>query len=164
MRLYSVVLKDVFRRRTKLAIAVLGIIVAATAIVAVVTTFSAATESLYEESNNFGANIIVRPQTNSIPLIAGSTSLGSISTGDNYILESDIPRIYDIENSANLGVVAPRLYGVAGLWHGKVIVMGVDVEQEQNLRSWWNINGDWLSDPNGTEVMLGSDIAKPLGL
>jgi len=164
MRLYSVVLKDVFRRKAKLAIAVLGIIVAASAMVAVVTTFSAATESLYEESNNFGANIIVRPQTNSIPLIAGSTSLGSISTGDNYILESDIPRIYDIENSANLGVVAPRLYGVAGLGHENVIVMGVDVEQEQNLRSWWNVNGEWLSDPNGTEVMLGSDIAKPLGL
>ncbi|WP_445474921.1 ABC transporter permease [Methanococcoides methylutens] len=164
MRLHSVVLKDIFRRKNKLAIAILGVIVATSAIVAVVTTFSAATDSLYEESASFGANIIVRPQTESIPLIAGSTSLGSISTGENYIVQSDIPRIYDIENSANLAVVAPRLYGVAGTGEESIIVMGVDVEQEKILKSWWNINGEWLSDPEGMEVLLGQDIATPLGL
>ncbi|WP_440953302.1 ABC transporter permease [Methanococcoides sp. FTZ1] len=164
MRLHSVVLKDIFRRKNKLIIAVLGVIVAASAIVAVVTTFSAATESLYEESTNFGANIIVRPQTDSIPLIAGSTSLGSISTGENYIEQSDIPKIQTIENSANLAVVAPRLYGVAGLGEENIIVMGVDIEQEKILKSWWNVNGEWLTDPEGLEVLLGQDIATPLGL
>ncbi|KGK98261.1 hypothetical protein LI82_11125 [Methanococcoides methylutens] len=164
MRLYSVVLKDIFRRKNKLAIAILGVIVATSAIVAVVTTFSAATDSLYEESANFGANIIVRPQTESIPLIAGSTSMGSISTGENYIEQSEISRIYDIENNANLAVVAPRLYGVAESGEGNIIVMGVDLEQEKILKSWWNINGEWLSDPEGMQVLLGKDIATPLGL
>ncbi|WP_135609754.1 FtsX-like permease family protein [Methanococcoides sp. AM1] len=164
MRLHSVVLKDIFRRKNKLAIAVLGVIVATSAIVAVVTTFSAATESLYDESASFGANIIVRPQTDSIPLIAGSTSLGSISTGENYIAQSDIPRIYNIENNANLAVVAPRLYGIAELGKENVIVMGVDLEQEKILKSWWNIKGEWLSDPEAMEVLLGQDIATPLGL
>ncbi|UGV40184.1 ABC transporter permease [Methanococcoides orientis] len=164
MRLYSVVLKDIFRRKNKLAIAILGVIVATSAIVAVVTTFSAATDSLYEESANFGANIIVRPQTESIPLIAGSTSMGSISTGENYIEQSEITRIYDIENNANLAVVAPRLYGVAESGEGNIIVMGVDLEQEKILKSWWNINGEWLSDPEGMQVLLGKDIATPLGL
>ncbi|AKB86028.1 ABC transporter permease [Methanococcoides methylutens] len=157
-------MKDIFRRKNKLAIAVLGVIVAASAIVAVVTTFSAATDSLYEESTNFGANIIVRPQTDSIPLIAGSTSIGSISTGENYIEQTDIPRIYGIENNANLAVVAPRLYGVAETGNDNIIVMGVDIGQEKILRSWWNVEGEWLSNPEGMEVLLGKDIAIPLGL
>ncbi|MEL4306171.1 ABC transporter permease [Methanococcoides sp. LMO-2] len=164
MHLHSVVLKDIFRRKNKLAIAVLGVIVAASAIVAVVTTFSTATESLYEESTNFGANIIVRPQTDSIPLIAGSTSLGSISTGENYIEQTEISRIYDIENNANLAVVAPRLYGVAETGNDNIIVMGVDIEQEKILKSWWNVEGEWISNPEGMEVLLGKDIATPLGL
>jgi len=166
MRLHTLVLKDISRRKTKLALAVLSVVVAASAIVAVVTTFSAATEGLYEESNKFGANIIVRPEVTSIPLVAGSTSIGSLSAGENYIDESEIPKIYTIQNNTNLAVVAPRLYGIAQLNNSSVVVMGVDAEKEQKLKPWWKIQGHWMSakTPGKTEVMVGSDIAGPLGL
>ena len=94
MRLHTLVLKDISRRKTKLGLAVLSVVIAAAAIVAVITTFSAATQGLYEESNKFGANIIVRPEVKTIPLVAGSTSIGSLFTGENYIEESEIPKIY----------------------------------------------------------------------
>lgn len=166
MHLHSFVLKDVFRRKTKLVVAVLGVVVAAAAIVAVVTTFSAATEGFHEASNKFGANIIVRPEVESIPLVDGYTSMGSLYTGNNYIEEADIPRIYTIKDNASLSVVAPRLYGVAELDGSSVVVMGVDPEQEKLLKPWWNIRGQWMSsedtDPAG--VLVGSDIARPLGL
>ncbi len=169
MRLHSIVLKDIFRRRTKLLVGVLGVVIAASAIVAVITTFTAATDSLYDESSKFGANIIIRPQTNSIPLIEGSTTLGSISTGENYIDESKLPNIYTIENSANLAVVSPRLYGIANIGSSTsspVILMGVDQKEEPKIKAWWKLDGRWISAEDGerTEVMLGSDIAKPLGL
>lgn len=169
MRLHSIVLKDIFRRRTKLLVGVLGVVIAASAIVAVITTFTAATDSLYDESGKFGANIIIRPQTNSIPLIEGSTTVGSISTGENYIDESKLPNIYTIENSANLAVVSPRLYGIANIGISSpspVILMGVDPKEEPKIKAWWKLDGRWISAEDGerTEVMLGSDIAKPLGL
>lgn len=168
MRLHTLVLKDISRRKTKLGLAVLSVVVAAAAIVAVITTFSAATQGLYEESNKFGANIIVRPEVKTIPLVAGSTSVGFLSTGENYIEESEIPKIYTIKNNANLAVVAPRLYGIAELGNSSVVVMGVDPEKEKKLNSWWNIQGHWMAAgtpaPEKTEVMVGSDIASPLGL
>ncbi|BBL64230.1 MULTISPECIES: ABC transporter permease [Methanosarcina] len=166
MRLHTLVLKDISRRKTKLGLAVLSVVVAAAAIVAVVTTFSAATDGLYEESNKFGANIIVRPEVTNIPLVAGSTSIGSLSTGENYIEESEIPRIHTIQNNSNLAVVAPRLYGVAELGDSSVVIMGVDPEKEKTLKPWWKIQGHWMGaeTPEKTEVMVGSDIAGPLGL
>jgi putative ABC transport system permease protein len=168
MRLHTLVLKDISRRKTKLVLAVLSVVVAAAAIVAVITTFSAATQGLYEESNKFGANIIVRPEVKTIPLVAGSTSIGSLSTGENYIEESEIPKIYTIKNNANLAVVAPRLYGIAELGNSSVVIMGVDPEKEIKLKSWWNIQGHWIAagtlDSEKTEIMVGSDIAGPLGL
>jgi len=169
VRLHSIVLKDIFRRRTKLLVGVLGVVIAASAIVAVITTFTAATDSLYDESGKFGANIIIRPQTNSIPLIEGSTMVGSISTGENYIDESKLPNIYTIENSANLAIVSPRLYGIANIGissSSPVILMGVDPKEEPKIKAWWKLDGRWISAEDGerTEVMLGSDIAKPLGL
>jgi putative ABC transport system permease protein len=166
MHLHSLVLKDISRRKTKLLVAVLGVVVASAAMVAVVTTFSAATDSLYEESNNFGANIIVRPEVKTIPLVAGSTSMGSLFTGENYIEESDIPRIHTIMDSSKLSAVAPRLYGVAELGESSVVIMGVDPEEERKLKSWWKVQGSWISSESTgqTEVMVGSDIATPLGL
>ena len=168
MRLHTLVLKDISRRRTKLGLAVLSVVVAAAAIVAVITTFSAATQGLYEESNKFGANIIVKPEVKTIPLVAGSTPIGSLSTGENYIEESEISKIYTIKNNANLAVVAPRLYGIAKLGNSSVVVMGVDPDKEKKLKSWWNIQGHWMaagtSEPNKTEVIVGSDIAGPLGI
>lgn len=166
MRLHMLVLKDISRRKIKLGFAVLSVVIAAAAIVAVVTTFSAATDGLYEESNKFGANIIVRPEVTTIPLIAGSTSIGSLSMGENYIEESEIPKIYTIQNSSNLAVVAPRLYGVAELGNSSVVIMGVDPEKEKTLKSWWEVQGHWMTaeTPEKTEVMVGSDIAGPLGL
>ena len=166
MRLHTLVLKDISRRKTKLGLAVLSVIVAAAAIVAVITTFSAATQGLYEESNKFGANIIVRPEVKTIPLVAGSTSIGSLSVGDNYIEESEIPKIYTIKNNTNLAVVAPRLYGIATLGNSSAVIMGVDPEKEIKLKSWWKIQGHWIAagTPEKTEVMVGSDIAGPLGL
>ncbi|WP_256622686.1 ABC transporter permease [Methanolobus chelungpuianus] len=166
MHLHSLVLKDISRRKTKLLVAVLGVVVASAAMVAVVTTFSAATDSLYEESNNFGANIIVRPEVKTIPLVAGSTSMGSLFTGENYIEESDIPRIHTIMDSSKLSAVAPRLYGVAELGDSSVVIMGVDPDEERKLKSWWKVQGSWISSENTgpTEVMVGSDIATPLGL
>jgi ABC-type transport system, involved in lipoprotein release, permease component len=168
MRLHTLVLKDISRRKTKLGLAVLSVVVAAAAIVAVITTFSAATQGLYEESNKFGANIIVKPEVKTIPLVAGSTSIGSLSTGENYIEESEISKIYTIKNNANLAVVAPRLYGIAKLGNSSVVVMGVDPDKEKKLKSWWNIQGHWMaagtSEPNKTEVIVGSDIAGPLGI
>lgn len=169
MRLHSLVLKDISRRKTKLGLAVLSVVIAAAAIVAVVTTFSAATDGLYEESNKFGANIIVRPEVTAIPLVAGSTSIGSLSTGENYIEESEIPRIHTIQNNSNLAVVAPRLYGIAELDDSSVVIMGVDPEKEKTLKPWWKIQGHWMTantseNSEKTEVMVGSDIAGPLGL
>lgn len=166
MRLHSLVLKDISRRKTKLLVAVLGVVVASAAIVAVITTFSAATDSLYEESNNFGANIIVRPEVRTIPLVTGSTSMGSLFTGENYIEESEIANIYSIMHSSKLSVVAPRLYGIAELGDSSVVIMGVDPEEERKLKSWWKVQGNWISPEvsEQTEVMLGSDIATPLGL
>lgn len=92
--------------------------------------------------------------------------MGSLFTGENYIEESDIPRIHTIMDSSKLSAVAPRLYGVAELGESSVVIMGVDPEEERKLKSWWKVQGSWISSENTgqTEVMVGSDIATPLGL
>ncbi|WP_340820659.1 FtsX-like permease family protein [Methanolobus sp. WCC4] len=144
----------------------MGVVVAAAAIVAVITTFSVAEESFHEATNKFGANVVVRPAIESIPLVDGYSTMGSLYAGNNYIEESDIHKIYTIRDNASLSVVAPRLYGIAELEGSSVVVMGIDPQQERNLKPWWMVRGHWLPDEDTEEpeALLGSDIALPLGL
>ncbi len=56
--------------------------------------------------------------------------------------------------------------GVAELGDSSVVIMGVDPEKEKTLKPWWKIQGGhWMGaeTPEKTEVMVGSDIAGPLG-
>lgn len=161
MHLFTIVVKDIFRRRTKLILALLGVVIAISAFAAVTTIFTAAEKSLWDEASKYGANIILKPKTDEISLFVGSTTVGSLSTGENYINESDLKLIWTIENNANIAVVAPKLYGVVTVNGTDVILAGINTSDEKMLKPWWKINGSW---PQEGELLAGSDIARKLQL
>lgn len=161
MHLFTIVVKDILRRRTKLILALLGVIIAISAFAAVITIFTAAENSLWDEASKYGANIILKPKTDEISLFVGSTTVGSLSTGENYINESDLKLIWTIENNANIAVVAPKLYGVVAANGTDVILAGINTTDEKMLKPWWKINGSW---PGEGELLAGSDIARKLQL
>lgn len=161
MKLFTLIVKDIYRRKAKFLLALLGVVIAISAFAAVTTIFSAAEDSLWDEASKYGANIIVKPRTDQVPLFAGSTTVGSLSTGDNYINETDLGLIRTIENKANIAVVAPKLYGVVEVNGTKVVLLGVNTTEENRLKPWWKVNGSW---PEEGEILAGADVARSLKL
>lgn len=161
MNLFTVVVKDILRRKSKFLLAVFGVVIAISAFVAITTIFSAAESGLYDETAKYGANIIMKPHTDNIPLFAGSTTVGSLSTGNNYINESDISKIWTIENKTNIAVVAPKLYGIVETNGTNAVLLGINTSEEAHLKPWWKPEGHW---PDPGEVMVGADIARIMGL
>ncbi len=162
MRLSTIVLKDLLRRKTKLIVAILSIAISTAAIVAVITTFSAAQEQLYSDAKAYGANIIVNPKTEAIPIIVGTQNVGSIYAGENYIEEKEIPLIRTIKNKANIFAVAPKLYGTVAIESKQAVLMGINVSEEKRAKPWWTLEGRWIEGEG--EVLIGSKIAKNFNL
>ncbi|MCK4929243.1 MAG: ABC transporter permease, partial [Methanosarcinales archaeon] len=161
MAMFTITVKDLTRRKGKLLLALLSVAIAVSAFAAITTIFSAAEDGLWDEASKYGANIIIKPKTEQVSLLAGSTTLGTLSTGDNYINESDLEFIQTIENKANIAVVAPKLYGIIEINATKAVLLGINSTQESRLKPWWKIDGEW---PGEGEVLLGTDIAENLQL
>jgi putative ABC transport system permease protein len=112
----------------------------------------------------------------------GDLSLGTVTVGENYIKQDLIPEIrrvtdgkireyiskdaiaaFNIVYEGDIATIAPRLYVPAVIKGASVMLIGIEPEPEQIIRTWWQVkSGEYLKD--GQEVMAGASAATLLKL
>ncbi|MDR2639432.1 MAG: ABC transporter permease [Helicobacteraceae bacterium] len=128
-------------------------------------------DKVNKELKAYGANIVVRPKFASIL----SDVYSEDEEVEEFLDESDALTIKTIFWAHNIIDFAPFLFAdtdingetfrLAGTWFNKTselptgdsVVTGVI-----GLKSWWQIDGEWLNDDDKEGVMLGSEAAKRL--
>ena len=60
---------------------------------------------------NYGANILITPQSDDLSLSYGGITLGGVSLDSREIRQDDLQRIATIPNSRNIAAVAPKVLG-----------------------------------------------------
>ncbi|MDR2151915.1 MAG: ABC transporter permease [Helicobacteraceae bacterium] len=131
-------------------------------------------DKVNKELKAYGANMVVRPKFASILSDVYSDEDGESAA---YLAESDALALKTIFWAHNIVDFAPFLFAdakingetfrLAGTWFnkesalptGETVVTGVI-----GLKSWWQIEGEWLNDSDENAVMLGSEAAKRLKL
>ncbi|MDR2104725.1 MAG: ABC transporter permease [Deferribacteraceae bacterium] len=130
-------------------------------------------DKVNQELKAYGANITVRPKFASI--------LSDVYAEDDaerdFIAEKDVLKLKTIFWAHNIVDFAPFLtmqtsinggdYRLVGTWFnkeldlptGETVVTGII-----GLKSWWQLEGEWLKDDAAGEVMLGSIAAERLNL
>lgn len=156
MKLYQVVIKDVTRRKKRMLYASLGVVIGVATIVAVLTIALAGETNIYGQLEKYGANLVVMPAISDIDVGLGGMSLGTLAVGENYIYEDNLPEVrqiadgmireaLDIDDEGNIATIAPRLYVNTEIKGTSVIVVGVDPQQERQLKTWWRIReGEYI--------------------
>jgi putative ABC transport system permease protein len=101
-------------------------------------------------------------------------SLGTLTVGENYIYEDNLPEVRQIadgmirealgiEDDGDIATIAPRLYMSTEVKGTSVIVVGVDPQQERQLKTWWRIReGEYLE--NADQALVGTMAADLLEL
>ncbi|MCK5024855.1 MAG: hypothetical protein KAR56_04485 [Thermoplasmata archaeon] len=106
--------KSISLRKSRVAFAVVAIMMGASIAGALVTTSMNVNEKVGVEFRQYGANILLVPESDSISVSIGNVDYGSV-TEQKYIEESDLPRIKKINWSANILGYAPYLYSVVSV-------------------------------------------------
>jgi putative ABC transport system permease protein len=88
--------------------------------------------------------------------------MGGVNYKTVEFAEEKIPDIRTIENSKNLGLVAPKVLGAATVMGKDVLLMGVDFESELALKNWWQWEGAPPEQPD--ELLIGSQTASTFNL
>lgn len=174
MKLYQMVIRDVWRRKRRVLFAVIGVIIGTMTVVGIFTISRAGEERMVEQLEKYGPNLTVIPAINNVDVSLGGLSLGTLSVGENYISEDTIPQIRNIADSAiretmgiddagDIATIAPKLYVNSEVNGVSVMMVGVEPAEEGVLKSWWRVNdGAYISGSD--QVLVGAVAAELLGL
>lgn len=163
MRLTDIAFQNLRRRKMRSALLVLSVIIGVASIIFLYTTTQAMKEDVANKLDQFGSNILILPDTGEAMTFGGITV--ETPTQINKLDMSLIPLMKTIKNKETLATIAPKLLVDTRIKGQEILLLGVDFPQELHLKKWWKLDGIGKNQiPTANEVILGSDVARSLGL
>ena len=157
MKLHNISFNNLKRRKGKMIFLVLGLFIGIATIVTLMSITESMTHDIEDRLDQYGANIVMVPRSDNLALSYGGITMGGVNYQTIEFDEEKIPEIRTIENSKNLGLVAPKVLGAAKVRGKDVLLMGVNFETEMQLKNWWQFEGAPPAAPN--ELLIGSQTA-----
>ncbi|MFH1640206.1 MAG: FtsX-like permease family protein, partial [Chloroflexota bacterium] len=143
-------------------------------VIGILTIALAGQARIYDQLEKYGANLIIVPATKSLEMSLGDLSLGTVTVGENYIAQEKLPLIREItdgeikkalniKDGGNIATVAPKLYLSADVKGTTVTLVGVEPQEENKLKTWWQVReGRYLDGTN--DALVGAVTAELLKL
>jgi putative ABC transport system permease protein len=128
------------------------------------------------ELRSFGANIIVVPKADTLPLEIGGVDLRPMSEG-SFLREDELPNLKTIFWRHHILGFAPFLYQTAALPDGEqVVLVGTWFDHELSIGDGssfvtglpqvnenWEVEGVWPADGNQPEAVMGAALVERFG-
>jgi len=157
VKLHNISFNNLGRRKGKMIFLVLGLFIGIATIVTLMSITESMTHDIEDRLDQYGANIVMVPRSDNLALSYGGITMGGVNYQTIEFDEEKIPEIRTIENSKNLGLVAPKVLGAAKVRGKDVLLMGVNFETEMQLKNWWQFEGTPPAAAN--ELLIGSQTA-----
>jgi putative ABC transport system permease protein len=175
------------KRKSRIAIAVLSVIIGAAIATSLLSVSSDISEKVGLEFRKYGANLLVVPESDTIEVGFPGVEFGAV-TEQKYINESDLWQIKAISWRNNILGFTPTLYQVVVVGEGQeaqeVVLAGTYFNTDINIvepfdendlpifttgikdiSPWWKVEGSWIEDQNDTtSCMVGVNVAEKLSL
>jgi putative ABC transport system permease protein len=162
MKLHNISINNLKRRKAKMAFLTVGLMVGIATIVTLVTLTRSMSSDIERKMDEFGANILVTPQSNGLAMNYGGISLGGVIFDQHDIREEDLAKIKTIANHKNISAISPKVLGGIKINNHDALLVGVNFENELKMKQWWKVFGN---EPRSEhDILLGSDASKVLNV
>jgi putative ABC transport system permease protein len=163
MRLRTIALNDLWRRKGRSAFLVAGVLIGVATVVALLSLTASMNGQAKTTLQSYGANIVVAPRSKDVGLSYGGMSIGGLSVGAQSLPQTDLAAIAGIAARDSIDVVAPELAGPVTVKGRRLLLMGVLPAAEFRLKRWWSVDAG-RQPAGGHELVAGSAAAQALGL
>ncbi|MGD2145673.1 MAG: ABC transporter permease [Anaerolineae bacterium] len=153
---------NIRRRLGKTLLLVMGLTIGVTTVVALQAITRTMKDDVGMKLDEFGANILVVPRSESLSLSYGGLTVSSAAYDVGELTVGDAERILTIPNARNVSVIAPKLLSAVEIKGQPVLVAGVDFASELRLKQWWEVVGKEPQSDDG--AIVGSRVASLLDL
>lgn len=161
MTLKHIAIRNLLRRKGKAVFVLAGLSIGIATVVAVISFVEAMTGDINHKLEKYGANILIVPRAENLPLTYGGLALGGVSFEMEEIREADLARVNAIKNYRNIAALGPLVLGVVHVDGHRVLLSGVDFKAAPILKPWWVVDGAF---PGVDGLLLGAEAARVLGL
>jgi putative ABC transport system permease protein len=162
MRLHTISINNLKRRKAKMAFLTVGLMMGIATIVTLMTLTRSMSSDIERKMDEFGANILVTPQSNGLSMNYGGISLGGVTFDQREIREEDLAKIKTITNHRNISAISPKVLGGIRINNHDVLLVGVNFENELKMKQWWKVFG--IEPKSEHDILLGSDASKVLNV
>ncbi len=162
MRLTSIAMHNLQRRKGRAIFLVVGLLIGVATVVTLMSISRSMTIHAQDKMEHFGANILITPQTEHLSLSYGGITLGDVTVDPVEIEQDRLSLIGTIPNRRNIAAVAPKVLGAVSIQGQHLMLMGVDPKIEFGLKKWWSIDG--MPIQSSQDLILGANVAKRLNL
>src|SRR5512135_3028766 len=163
MKLLDISLNNLLRKKGRTFFLISGLAIGIGAAVAMTAVGDAMNREVMHALDEFGANILVLPASEGLPLSYGGLTVSAVTTGGRELTMADVDKIRTIKNRDNISTVAPKLLVQTEVKGTRLLVAGVDFKAERRLKKWWRVAAGMNAQESG-EVMVGKDAAARLQL
>ena len=163
MKLLDISLNNLLRKKGRTVLLVSGLAIGIGAAVAMTAVGDAMNKEVMHALDEFGANILVLPASEGLPLSYGGLTVSAVNTGGRELTTYDVEKIRTIKNKENISTVAPKLLVQTEIKGTKVLIAGVNFKAEQRLKKWWRTAAG-VSPQEAGEALIGKDAAARLHL
>ena len=163
MNIVTIPLKNMRRKPTKTLLLLFVFLLGVISIVALYQVSLVVGHSLEKKLTAFGANIVVKPSTETLSVSYGGFHMGDMLLDVKELQEAETTAaIKSIEYKDRISVVAPKLVNMFKVDEMAIAVVGVRWEEELGIKSYWATDGVFPEQPD--QVLVGSLAAQKLGL
>lgn len=160
MRVSTIALANLKRRKGKALFLCVGIAIGIATVVALLTLNRSIQEEIGAQLDRYGANIVIVPQSNTLALDYGGISVTGVAFDVQQLKNEDAQRIRDIPYRQRISVIAPKLLSAVDIEGQQALLAGVDFDSELKLKRWWHVVGQ---EPTKEDhVLLGYEVARAL--
>ncbi|MFQ5696293.1 MAG: ABC transporter permease, partial [Terriglobia bacterium] len=171
------ILRDSFLRRRRRKLLTAAALALGTGVtMATVSVALDIGDKLARELRSFGANILVRPRADTLPLEIGGVDLRPLSEG-SFLREDDLPQLKTIFWRHHILAFAPFLYQSAALPGGdSAVLVGTWFEKSlphedgaafvtgvKEFSAGWELEGAWPADGAEPQAVVGVALAARAG-
>lgn len=157
MNLYHIVFSSLRRRKIKILLVMLGVVIGIATVVSTNSLVEAMKTELAKQQSNMGANLIIMPDTGGLSFSYGGIAVPEVVIGSQKKASSaDVETINNLPSAGLIHAVAPSLLGSAASGEQRVIVAGIDLQNEFRTKPWLRLQREPGSG-SGTTVQFSHE-------
>lgn len=146
MKLSTIAYKNIVIRKTKIALLVIGLIVAISTLVSVTTLIDSFKKKIDGQLSKFGYNILIYPKSSDLALSYGGMDISGISTYKiRHLGKNEINEIKKLQKE-NQMIVSPKLLQGVTVKGKSALFIGINKDKELSIKKWWRGAADGHND------------------